>query len=333
MLPKNLKSLASIAIVALAGASASAQLAAPAFFKINQPWRQPLASHASVVENCGGAQVPFGPIAMDDFLCTKNGPLVRMQWWGTMDNPNLPPQRRFFIRFWSHAGTANCRPTQSLWQGCVDATFTTVGVDCQNRRVLLWSANLPQPYFNQIAGTRYWVQISEVDRGTAAGQVVSPRPGVIDWRWSAHRDIKNCPALQIAPSGAITQPILDPCDQQPDDLAFRIYSRGITGTLTPGTYTLRLFYPGTRVVADTIPFRTDDEGNFDAYPEVPDGTYDLLLEGMASTGLLLPAVQIADGSVRELGQVTLNQGDANNDGRVNFSDITAVLGNFGAIAP
>ena len=332
-----------LSLVTLAAAPALAQVTSANPFKVDQRWVAPLAAHTSIVDNCQGAQVTFAPIAMDDFLCTKNGPLVRIQWWGTMDNANLPVQRRFFVRIWSDAGTAACRPAQPLWQNCVDATFQVVGTDCTNRRVFRFSANLPQPWFVQTAGTRYWIQISEVDRGNVAGQApFSPRPGVVDWRWSAHRSIKMCPALQRNANGTFVQPLLDPCDQQPDDLAFRIFSRAITGTIpgTPGlsialrnTYSFDLYRPGTTELIESLVIEPNADGSFEAYPEAPDGAYDIRIRGGGSTGLLLPAVQLADGEVQDFGELTLPKGDANFDGRVNFTDITEVLANLGSVAP
>lgn len=334
-----------LGLVCLSAGSALAQPTTANPFKVDQRWIPRLASFSSIVQNCNGTQYTFAPVAMDDFLCTKDGPLVRMEWWGTMDLATLPVQRRFFIQIWGHSGTS-CRPTQPLWKGCVNATYKVVGTDCQQRRVYQFAANLPQPWFVQTAGNRYWVQISELDNGNPAGSPPSsPRIGQVDWRWSGHRNIKNCPAGQFTAAGAFISPLLDPCDQQPDDLAFRIYSRVITGTIpglptTPtargflrSTFSVDLYLPNTSQLVESHNIDIDEEGNFAAYPDAPDGQYDIRIRGMSSPGLLLPAVQITDGEILDTGALTLPKGDANSDGTVNFADLTSALSNFLTMAP
>jgi hypothetical protein len=331
---RSIKTLLGAMAILAAATPVFAQITALNPFKINQPWIKPLASHASIVDNCSGQQVTFAPIAMDDFLCTKNGPLVRIEWWGTMDGTFLPPQRNFFVRIYGHTGST-CQPTNPLYSACVQASSKLVGIDCQQKPVYHFRASLPSPHFVQTAGTRYWLQISEVDRGPAGAPAASPRPGVVDWRWSAHRDIKNCPAIRRGAAGA-TSTLIDPCDDRQDDLAFRIYSRTIIGTVPANprsAYTASFYLPGTSTLADTFTVSPDDDGTVELFTELPDGVYDIRLSGMSGPGLLLPAVQLADGSVLDLGELDPGQGDANSDGMVNFTDITTVLANFGRMAP
>lgn len=329
----KLAAVACLAMTAIAPAQ-TLPITASNPFKIDQPWVRPLASHASIVQTCEGQQYTFAPIAIDDFLCTKNGPIVRAQWWGTMDSTAQPPQKRFYVAIYAALATT-CAPNLQapLYRACVDASAKLVGADCQQKPVYLFSATLPQPWFTQTAGNRYWLQISEVDRNTN-GTAASPRVGAVDWRWSGHRSIKNCPAAQRNANNTYVQPLRDPCDQIEDDLAFRLYSRAIVGTVTgttgPSALRIEILNPQTLELLEFHTIDTDAQGNFEAYPELEDGVYAIRVRGMGSPSLLLPAVQLADGSVLPA-DWTLRGGDANSDNRVTFDDISTVLGNFGIV--
>ena len=327
--------LVGVAALLTIGPAASAQIGPlPLFqpFKYTQKWINPLAGHVSVVDSCQGNQVSWAPIAIDDWVCTKTGPIVRVQWWGEALTQNQQPCRYFYIRILSSTPTA-CVPVSPLYTACVEAKAQAVGTSCRNRRVYLYSAVLPQPYFTQQQGTQYWLQISEVDRTGPAGPPASPIVGVPDFAWAAHRNIKNCNALQRSAAGVITPVLLNPCDNIEDDLAFRLGSLVIVGHLNPaprhkGPFVMQLHDPATGALVDTQCFMTFEDGSFELEPDCPDGVYDLYILGGSSHGLLLPAVQIADGSVVPLPTSSLALGDADGDGDSDFDDINQVIANW-----
>lgn len=337
---RSLKLASFAAIVLGVAGSASAQLVpAGLLWKWSQPWTRPLASHISLVRDCQGSPVTAFPvIAMDDFLCQQTGPIVRAEWWGTSQIPTAPA-RQFLIRIYGHSGTS-CQPTNLLWQLCVNANVKRVGVDCQNRTVWRYSAGLVvagAPVFTQQAGQRYWIQISEID-GLGGGTGSSPTLGFPDFRWSAHRPIRECPALQRnIVTGVVNQPLLDPCDQQVDDLAFRLYSRTVSGVIRPlpsnkpGTYRICFRDPATLQLLEAIEFSTDDEGNFDVAPEIAEGPVRVYINGMSGVEQDLGVLDLANNEDHDLGTIAQRLGDANGDDAVNFADVTAVLGAFNAV--
>lgn len=326
---------ASMVALAPAGTALAQGGALPLFkpFKYSQPWISPLAGHLSVVDSCQGNQVTWAPVAFDDWVCTKSGPIVRLQWWGESLAPNQQPIKYFYVRIWSNSATA-CLPSQPLYTACIQANARPAGTSCRNRRVYLYSAVLPQPYFTQVVGTHYWLQISEVDRvGPVAGIPASPVIGAPDFAWAAHRNIKNCNAVSRNAAGAITGVLLNPCDNIEDDLSFRLGSWVLVGHLTPaprhkGPFLMQLHDPATGALVDTQCFIPFEDGSYEVEPDCPDGVYDVYILGGSSHGLLLPAVQMADGSVIPLPTATLALGDADGDGDSDFDDITQVITNW-----
>ncbi len=328
-------------------------------FKWCQKYTPPLASHISYVRDCGGTMVPGIPIALDDWKCTQSGPIWRVVWWGALlpNQPTgIPLPNRFFIQVWLEDPNNPCKPGFSdfVYAVCVTAKFQFVGVDCRNQRVFRYTAPLPTP-FTQVAGRKYWLQISEVEPNQPPLNPVGPR-----WCWSAHRPIELCPATQIVvPAAGGFQylcPLLDRCDQQEDDLAFCLYRRAITGTLTPvpripSVFQASLLHLDTMEIVETQCIIPMDDGFFDVYfdvgeveppPPLEEGEaartsspnhYWLWLNGMAAVPTLYPQViMLADGN-HELGTWPLTYGDADNDGSVRFADIIKVLASFGAMGP
>lgn len=330
------------ACLSLALVCASAVAQTPSFlpWKYNQSWTRPLASHVSIVANCAGQPLTFLPIiAMDDFVCNQNGPIVRISWWGTSEIPNQPA-RNFFFRIFEKPSPTACVIGPQLYQACVQASVRRVGVDCQNRTVWYYSAKFANP-FSQVAGRQYWLQISEVDGlGTSPG---SPTPAAVDFRWSAHRDIRNCPAVQRnLVTGTTIQPLLDPCDQLPDDLAFRLYSRSVSGTITnipterPGVYRMCFRDPNDLRLLESIEFSTDDQGHFYVAPEIADGRVRVYINGMSGIEQDLGLLELRNNEDHDLGAITQVLGDVDGDDAVKFSDITRILTAFnrsGAVTP
>lgn len=331
-----------VGFLCLAGA-ASAQLTPTPLilWKYNQPWTKPWASHASVVRDCQGQPVTFSTVAVDDWLCTKTGPIRRVMWWGTSPQPQQIPNRTFVIAIYSDV---QCLPAQLLYRTCVTATSTPVGIDCRDRRVHQFVANMPTGTagWSQTAGTKYWLQISEADN--AGTPTASPTPGAIDFQWSAHRPIKNCPARKRAIGGA-WQLCLDPCDQIEEDLAFRLFSTSIIGHVSvPGTlrpagnptsFVLELRRPNDNELTNRIPVMCDVGGDGEIHMTGGDGEdillgdYRVILTGNGIKPVDLGVRSFADDSVIDLGNINVASGDVNGDGFVSFADITMLLANFG----
>lgn len=318
------------------------QIAIPVLvWKYRQPWTKPWHSHESVVRHCSGAPAPFATVAVDDWICTQTGPIHRFTWWGTSPQPNQTPNQPFYIAIYSDA---NCQPGQLLYQTCVIASRQMVSIDCQGRRVFWFNAVIPAgaPVFHQQQGQHYWLQISEVDFGMQSGGAVVPSPTInaVDFEWSPHRPIKNCPALQMTPAGT-WQPLLDACDNNPEDLAFIVYRNYIQGTIAvPTTFTANPAIPRPVFIAEwrsrSNPtmvhhvecFTLNDDGSFYLEPEVPPGEYRLAIRGMSFRPSFFDVFvedPIRGGGGTDLGSLPVSLGDVNGDGRVDFADITNVL--------
>lgn len=306
--------------------------------RVRQPWTKPLASHASVVATCQGDPVSFAPIAMDDFQCDVTTTWRHFTWWGTNPTQNGVPQRAFLIRIWIDQG---CNPVDWVYQECVIAKPKVVGIDCQGLRVFRFVAK-PSVPFTALAGQRYWLQISEIDRDPdiIPGAVSSPNPDRVDFQWSAHRDIKDCRALQMDIAGGV-KPLFDPCDAELDDLAFRLRSRFVTGVITPVPVSPVPLRIEVRRVSDNALEGFDliepdpETGQFDSFFDifVDAGECRYRVLGGASPGVELLNPIDPSMPVQDLGLIMMPQGDADNSGQVRFGDITTVLGNWLSTGP
>lgn len=324
----------SAAVVGLFATTALAQVVpASLAWKWNQPWTRPRASFASVVRDCQGNPVTYAPIAMDEFLCEQSGPIVRISWWGTSQIPTAPA-RNFFFRI--YAGTFGaCAPGGPLWQSCAQASAKLVGQDCQGRRVWYYSATFPNP-FTQQAGQRYWLQISETDIAGPVAGPGSPVGGAVDFRWSGRRPLSACPAMQRNAAGVVTQPLLDACDNQPDDLSFRLYSRTFSGTILPiatgrpSVHRICFRDPQTLELLEAFEVSTDDEGSFYGFSELPIGqTVRVYVNGMSGLEHDLGLLTLDNNVEHNLGQINTLIGDVDGDDDVDFSDVARCLANFG----
>ena len=335
---RGFKSLLVGVLAGLVCASASAQIIAIPLitWKYAQPWTAPWHSHESVVRDCNGTPVPFSPVAMDDWICTATGPIVRLRWWGTSPQPNQVPNRQFLIRIYSGT-TASCQPGNLLYSVCVLATNQQVGIDCRDRRVIRFNANLPTP-FTQTAGNRYWLQISEVDG--VAGAMQSPTLNAIDFEWSAHRNIKNCNARQRTPAGVFIVPLLDDCDMLQDDLSFVLYRSTIIvnvpnplpttiAGLPQPVYIAEFRKQGTMEKEWSECFTPDDDGSASLQPELAPGMYQVAIRGGSFRPSFFDIFVDVDGNyMYNLGNVAGGAGDVDGDGDTDFADLTGVLANW-----
>lgn len=321
------KGLLGLAFVACAE-SAMAQLV-PLPWKYIQRWTPPRASFTSKVRSCQ-QPTPFPLIAMDDWICGASGRISRITWWGTLNTP-AQAQRPFYIAVYgSVTGACVPNPQDQVFQICIVPDYAKyVGTDCQQRRVYRLSAALPATAsFIQEQGTHYWLQISEADQE-------SVQFNVENFRWSAHRDIQNCRAVQAPPQWI--QPLIDPCDQQPDDLAFALQSRDIAGVINPGGLVppimmLDLMTPAGDLL-ESLPVEPDDMGRFFLAPEVPDGIYVAVLRGGCALEKRA-TIQLQDGHCTMIDSFfDIFYGDINGDGGIGLTDLSVLLSGFGLMQP
>ena len=150
---------------------------------------------------------------MDDFVFDQDGVLDFVRWWGEMFDPDqffLP--RQYYIAIYEDE---DCQPGALVHRECVVPSVVFVGTDCNGGFVIEFISALTGG-FKVEGGKRYWLQISEDDDDSA-------NPGAVeDFRWSGHRRIRGCDALQVDTDGNVVAPLIDPCDNEPVDLAFEL---------------------------------------------------------------------------------------------------------------
>jgi len=296
-----------------------------------QPWTPPWAAYESRVERCG-LPTPLSRIALDDWICQRSGPIIRYSWWGTLSHP-LQGRRPFYVAIYPASATA-CVPQLTpppLYQVClVPDVVRLVGHDCQDRPVYFLSGIIPAGTapFTQVAGNHYWLQISEAD-------AESIRPGLEDFRWSSHRPINLCPAVQgPAP---LTQPLLDPCDQREEDLAFGLNPRDISGNVAvggviPAVLQLNLYTQGPAgpILRESMCVEPDPQGNFAVFPESPDGMYTAEMMG-GGMRPIRQQIMLQEGTCARLSffDIDIFYGDLNVNGFIDLPDLALLLAGFG----
>ncbi len=320
-------------------------------FKWDQRYTPPRATFTSRVISCSAPQ-PSPAVAIDDWLCTKPGPINRIGWWGWLST-TAQAQRPFYIAIYREDPQNTCRPfPQPVYVACViPDQIKLVGKSCefipgtnQQRPIYYLSAKLPTPFTQNgtpTAPQHYFLQISEID-------ALSVQPNnVEDFRWAGRRPLQVCPAMQRGAGGGFIQPLIDPCDQGEDDLSFRLFSRGVTGTLNPnvaipGAVTLSL-YPADGSANDGRPMESlslnftkiewgpvqTEPNTFSVDFDSPDGTY--ILEVRAPGALpQRTTIELQEGVEFRIGSFfDIFYGDLDGDLAVNTNDLVLFLGNFG----
>lgn len=311
-------------------------------WKYRQAYSPPRPAVESRVATCESPFPSAGMrVAMDDWICGASGPITNIKWCGVVLVPGQlgggvvgQPIRPYLIQIWDN-NPATCQALEPVFcRACVIPTHRPISTDCLGRTVYEFSAQLPPGCFSQVAGTRYWIQISEVDSQSA-------RQGQPDFLWSAHVDIKNCPAMQLLPSFARVQPLFHVCSEDLEfhDLSFTLNSRAIVinpGPCCPvpsfpaGPGMVRFFDPNGRLVASAIaPLESDGSMVLDA-EDLPDGQY---LAEVKYPGALVSerhACTVADGTVTTLTFGSAPLGDLDADGIVGLSDIARIIASWGA---
>lgn len=324
-------------------------------YKWDQRYTPPRATFSSRVFTCQQPS-PSPVIAIDDWLCTKQGPILRIGWWGWLRTP-AQAQRPFYVAIYRQDPNNQCRPLNPpIYRTCViPDQVKLVAKSCQT----IPGTNTPQPIYYMSApltpvftqtGTptapqHYFLQISEVDEN-------SVQFGVEDFRWAGRRPLQVCPAMQFTSAGGFVQPLLDACDQKEDDLAFVLFSRGVTGTLNPGlpaSGTVKVsLLPADGTAADGIPMESvsfnfskivwnvaTETGGVVPTPDTftvdfdsPDGTY--IMEIRAPGALpQRKTIVLQDGVETNVGGINVAVGDLNGDGVCNTIDLVLFLGSFG----
>jgi len=179
-----------------------------------QPWTPKLPAWESVVYSCDYPK-PYKLAAADDFVFEDfEIPIASINWWGVVsDSAQL--NRPYHIVIYKDNG--RCQPAfdSIVWEDCLKPEAKFQGVDCQGNKVYKFFSTVP--FWNPltVGFGHFWIQISESD-------VDSVNPDKTDFWWSSHQPVEQCPALQWDSSFNIIQPLIDPCNQRKDDLAFEI---------------------------------------------------------------------------------------------------------------
>jgi len=181
-----------------------------------QPWTPKFPAWESVVYSCDYPK-PYKLIAADDFIFNFGIllPINHINWWGVVSKADQL-KRPFYIAIYKDTGFCVPAWQSIIWKECVKPeSVELVGEDCQGNKVWKFNSNVDPLNPLTLGDGHYWIQISEDD-------VDSVNPDQTDFWWSSHYPVVKCPALQADSSYNIFQPLIDPCYQKPDDLAFEL---------------------------------------------------------------------------------------------------------------
>jgi hypothetical protein len=287
-----------------------------------QPWRLQRASHSSIVESCA-TPTPMDLVALDDFEVDESGTVLRIRWWGVLLHPGQKFERPYYIAFYSDNG--NCQPLDLLYEECVIPEVKRVGTDCNPDPVFRLSA--PIPPFAVSSNTRYWLQISEDDSQSA-------RQGVEDFRWSGRRPQRYCPAIQRDATGTIYTPLLDICDNQPDDLSFALggtYAGGhiaLPDVIGPAVFWLEIIDPETNDLLESHAVDLYLGGFWEVWPDVAGGNFRLELRGMGAMPLQA-VVPLEEGQETIVNFPDVYLGDLDGSNSIGLPDLALLLASYG----
>ncbi len=306
-----------------------------------QVWNKCLPSTPSAVIDCA-PPTPWNFLAAqstDDFVATYTGLVNTVEWWGTLSHPSQR-FRRFQINFYPQ--DPDCTPPYGnpIYSACVYAYSRFAGYDCNGKRVWKFTAHLPPPYFNQVAGQKYWLMINEIDSE-------SIRPGRTDFEWSGHSacnscddgpQVCNCAAIKFTVENGVVfvNPVLG-CQGEVTDLAWALRWRtlirfvGDMSTLRSALVSIRLPDGGPVLESQPIILRDPQDSDGDVpflLTSLPEGAYELEVSIGGALPIRVPVT--LEGGVLEVNLNTLTMGDLNGDGSVDDADLLVVLFNFGA---
>jgi hypothetical protein len=301
----------------------------------NQPWSAPNGAVESRLDACTVGFTPLNRVAMDDFQYGANTTIKKIRWWGVVLDPaNAQLTKRFFIAIWGNATAgpcpAGCNPTNILANWCLAASTAVAGQDCNGRTVYRFTVCIPAPFFTALAGTKYWLQISEIDTESA-------RVGVEDFRWSGYRypedadHTRLCDAQQRAAGPVSICTIFDDCVPAVEtDLSYKLYTSCLVVVVPPiivapigGLAEIRpLSAPaGPPIMVEAV--HVDESGEVHLDVDVPDGQYEVRFIGM---GMARPKAQLSVmGGVGVSSFFDVFVGDLNNDGQANGNDVQPLI--------
>ena len=181
-----------------------------------QPYTPRQSSFESRVYSCGAPR-PFMRVALDDWRATVNSPITRIDFWGTLTNPLNVSKPYYFAVYKNNPATNKPLMPTPIWKTCMTPQGVYQTTDCKQMRVYRFTARFPlSNCFKQVAGERYWLQISEADKESA-------KLNFEEFRWSGRRPIVNFPAVQYTAAGAFVPSLIDVCDNLRDDLSFVLF--------------------------------------------------------------------------------------------------------------
>ena len=203
--------------VGLSAATLMLAVAASAQILYAQPYTPRQSSFESRIYSCGATR-PYMRIALDDWRAAANSPITKIEFWGNLANIGQSGKQFYFAVYKNNPATNKPVMPNPIWKMCMKtAAAPTNYIDCKGKMVFKLTAIFPlATCFKQIAGERYWLQISEADKE-------SFKLNVEDFRWSGRRPIVNFPAVQYTSTGAIIPTLVDVCDNLRDDLSFVLY--------------------------------------------------------------------------------------------------------------
>jgi hypothetical protein len=191
-------------------------------FALTAVWAQPwntntrLPAWTSGVVSCANPS-PGRRMCFDDFRIAQPTQIAQISYWGTVSN--VAQLLRPFRIAVHTANLVTCRPNPNpVWTYCgLVPLRVAMGPDCQNRNVFRFNLPIPPANALNLPAGAYFITVADDDS-------LSYRPGgIADFGWSAFQPMRYCPAIAYNSNATVNQPLIDPCNQQRDDLSFTLY--------------------------------------------------------------------------------------------------------------